>query len=341
MIFRERHLQIVWGLGLHRMDGLRTEDGRAVRVVDPGIPNPGAGPDFRDARLSIGGRDVRGDVELHLRTDGWAAHRHDESGSYSSVVLHVALERGRRSGPPGLPELILGPALLKSRLELVGELELVNRVSPPSTRPDFERMGEIRFRRKVGRFERLLMTSSPGQVFYRGVMIGLGYRPNQAPFEELSRLVPLVCLRGKNREGIRLLLEKNARHLPWRTAGVRPCNHPLLRIRGVSSWLGSCCPDLLHARHMEDPLGAPFDPAGEGLIGEERGRVLLQNVVLPFTAAHGSPGQAEGALTLFRTLPAGPSHRRVQDALYYFGEDPPRTLRREWGMMEGFERRHG
>ena len=72
------------------------------------------------------------------------------------------------------------------------------RVSPPSTRPDFERMGEIRFRRKVGRFERLLMTSSPGQVFYRGVMIGLGYRPNQAPFEELSRLVPLVCLRGKN-----------------------------------------------------------------------------------------------------------------------------------------------
>ena len=241
MIFRERHLQVVWGLGWYCPDGLRTEDGRAVFVEDPGIPNSGAGPDFRDARLRIGSRHVRGDVELHLRSDGWAEHHHDEAGSYSSVVLHVALYRGRRSCPASIPELILSPALSKSQVELVEELAFSGGRHAVSPLPNFEKLGEVRFQRKVDRLKRLGGMASPGQIFYRNVLIALGYRPNGAPFEELSRLVPLAMLQRRSRSGIEDLLRERARTLSWRKRGVRPGNHPLrFRHYKGGDW-GSIC----------------------------------------------------------------------------------------------------
>ncbi len=338
MIFQERHLQVVWGLGLFHPGRLRTEDGCRVRVDDPGIPNRSAGPDFQDARLWIGSVPVRGDVELHLRSDGWRKHGHDETGSYSSVVLHVALERGFRGGPSSIPELILAPALLKSRVELVEDLERYRRPGPSVRLPDFEKLGEIRFQKKVSRLAPLRGRLSPAQIFYRAVLVGLGYRSNQAAFEELARLVPVDTLPEKNRTGIEALLRERASLLSWRTSGLRPRNHPSRRISGLARWLASVPLSHPQEPHLEDPLGASFNPTGEGFIGKDRGRILRNNIVLPFAVAFGTPVQSERAFELFRSLPSGPPNRRVKDAGCFYGVGPPRTLLTEWGLMEGFER---
>lgn len=103
-IARERHstisedvLQCIWYDQLIRPDALRTDDGRAVRVVSPGWWNRSEGPDFRGAQIEFNGRLRTGDVELHLVPAGWRQHGHHLDARYDDVILHVTLDGGNGS----------------------------------------------------------------------------------------------------------------------------------------------------------------------------------------------------------------------------------------------------
>ena len=71
---------------------LATVDGRAVEVIDTGLQNTDAGPDFFNAKVKIGGTVWVGNVELHDKSSAWTAHGHDRDHAYDNVVLHVATE---------------------------------------------------------------------------------------------------------------------------------------------------------------------------------------------------------------------------------------------------------
>lgn len=333
MQFRERHLQLVWGLRLFRQEGLRTEDARSLAIEFPGLPSVEGGPDFRGARLRIGGVPATGDVELHLTTDGWREHGHARRGAYESVILHVALERGRAPGPA--PELVLAPYLDRSLADLARELEPGG---APSARPgDLDRLGDARFDRRVERFRRLLAGAPVAQVFWREVLIALGYKENQAPFEELSRLAPLRSLRGLDAGGIEERLRAAAARLRWRLRGVRPGNRPDRRISGAARWLAAAGADAPQVSHFER-VDATFDPDGTGQIGDARAAEIRANVVLPMAVAAGSAAQAARAREAFASLPPCGANRRTRDARALFGIGAPATLRREWGMMEALSR---
>src|SRR5262245_59212593 len=62
----EADLSTIWAGQRFPPEALATPDGHSVNVIYPGRPNFGAGPDFRDAVLQIDGRELRGDVELHV-----------------------------------------------------------------------------------------------------------------------------------------------------------------------------------------------------------------------------------------------------------------------------------
>ncbi len=85
----EKLLHYVWKHRLYNPAGLRTGDGRTVEVIDPGLPNTDAGPDFFNAKVKIGGTLWVGNVEIHDRASDWRAHGHDRDGAYDNVVLHV------------------------------------------------------------------------------------------------------------------------------------------------------------------------------------------------------------------------------------------------------------
>ena len=87
----EAFLQYVWQ---HQLAGrqLVTTDGRKVSVVRVGDINRDAGPDFFNARIVIDDIEWAGNVEVHIHTSDWNAHRHSQDKAYNNLVLHVVYE---------------------------------------------------------------------------------------------------------------------------------------------------------------------------------------------------------------------------------------------------------
>src|SRR5690606_18683341 len=85
----EAELSRIWAGQRYPHGALTLADGRSLRVLNPGRPGVGSGPDFLDAVLQIDGKTLRGDVELHVRGSWFQAHGHDTDPAYDGVVLHV------------------------------------------------------------------------------------------------------------------------------------------------------------------------------------------------------------------------------------------------------------
>ena len=82
-------MQYIWQHRLYRNSDMVTNDGLKVRVIDPGLLNTDAGPDFFNAKIEIDGHLWAGNVELHVRATDWKRHGHDRDKAYDSVILHV------------------------------------------------------------------------------------------------------------------------------------------------------------------------------------------------------------------------------------------------------------
>ena len=82
-------LQYIWQHRLWLSEDMVTNDGRKVRVIDPGLLNTDSGPDFFNAKVEIDGHLWVGNVEIHVRASDWKRHHHDEDPAYDSVILHV------------------------------------------------------------------------------------------------------------------------------------------------------------------------------------------------------------------------------------------------------------
>ena len=48
-------MHYIWQHRLYRLEDMTTNDGRRVRVIDPGLLNTDAGPDFFNAKVEIDG----------------------------------------------------------------------------------------------------------------------------------------------------------------------------------------------------------------------------------------------------------------------------------------------
>ncbi|MBE6266346.1 MAG: DUF2851 family protein [Prevotella ruminicola] len=106
----EQLLHYTWKHKLYPLKELTTSDGQRVEIVDPGLHNRNAGPDFFNAKIRIGSTMWVGNVEIHDKSSDWYQHGHDKDSSYDNVVLHVAAE--------------LDTEVMKSNGEYVPQLQL-------------------------------------------------------------------------------------------------------------------------------------------------------------------------------------------------------------------------
>ncbi|GHT28968.1 hypothetical protein FACS189432_07630 [Bacteroidia bacterium] len=85
----ETLLHHVWKHKLYESGNFRTTDGTPFEIIDPGIYNTDAGPDFFNAKIKIEGKVWAGNIEIHTASSDWYKHRHEKDRAYNSVVLHV------------------------------------------------------------------------------------------------------------------------------------------------------------------------------------------------------------------------------------------------------------
>ena len=107
----EQLLQYTWKHKMLPLAGLVTTDGRQVEVIDSGLQNRNAGPDFFNAKVKIDGTLWVGNVEIHHRSADWHLHGHDRDPRYDNVVLHVCESiDGEVQNSKGhyIPQVLLG-----------------------------------------------------------------------------------------------------------------------------------------------------------------------------------------------------------------------------------------
>lgn len=209
----EVFVQDLWQYQRYQPGTLRTTAGDPVEVLDAGQINTDAGPDFRHARLRIGGLEWSGDVEIHVASGTWFDHQHHTDPRYNSVVLHVALFSDiwtgglLRADGAVLPEVILyrhleapvrrllydfhtrsdSPILCAPRWPDVPD-SLRNRWIDTLTR---ERVEE-----KTARLETAYQqTPDLETLLYHQIFSGLGYEKNTDPMRDLARRIPLSLAR--------------------------------------------------------------------------------------------------------------------------------------------------
>ncbi len=54
--------------------------------------NKNSGPDFFNARIKIGETVWAGNIEIHIKSSDWYAHKHQNDSAYENIILHIVFE---------------------------------------------------------------------------------------------------------------------------------------------------------------------------------------------------------------------------------------------------------
>jgi len=214
----EAELARLWEGQRFPAQALVSGDGSPLGVVFRGRPSTGgAGPDFRDAVIELGGRQVRGDVELHVLASAFRRHGHHRDRAYDNVILHVVfwdddggntcLASGRR-----VPVVALGPWVARRAEELKAWLchpalwqepcgSANQRLGAEAVAAMLYDAGDRRFLEKAAIFAAALAEEDGEEILYRGILEALGYSQNREPFRLLARALPwrqlCACIRAQ------------------------------------------------------------------------------------------------------------------------------------------------
>ena len=89
MNYPEQLLHYVWKYKLYPNRNFVSSDGDEIEIIDAGMLNIDAGPDFFNAKIKIGDKVWAGNIEIHKSSSDWKKHNHHSDPAYNSVILHV------------------------------------------------------------------------------------------------------------------------------------------------------------------------------------------------------------------------------------------------------------
>ena len=194
----EAELQAAWRR-LPAGSDLEIADGRKATVVFPGVWNLDAGPDFLDAEIALDGKNIAGDVEIHVKTSDWIRHGHNGDPKYDNVVLHAVADDDLADNPqeslagklPDAPLAIIQPA--KSRANLADSDkfplgtcgDLFSSMDDSQLRSLLLAAGRKRFNLKSGRTAASMLEHGVDSTLTLLIFDACGYQNNREPFKEL------------------------------------------------------------------------------------------------------------------------------------------------------------
>lgn len=211
----EDFLHFVWKYRTYQPQ-LHTLDQQSIEVLQPGLHNKDAGPDFFNAKIKIGETTWAGNVEIHLKASDWLLHKHQDDQAYSNIILHVVFESDREiyhKNGEKIPTLELKGRIdedvykkyfyfINNQLWIPCEND-IKAVNPITVKGWMERLFVERMERKVSDLNTLYAhnRNSMAETFYQVLAGNFGFKTNEQPFVVLSRLLPASVL-GKHKNSL-------------------------------------------------------------------------------------------------------------------------------------------
>ena len=210
----EQLLHYTWKHKIFPLHELRTTDGRLLEVLNPGIHNTDAGPDFTGTKIKLNGIEWVGNVEIHQKTSDWFRHHHDTDAAYENIILHVAAEIDQRLFYPNgqeIPQLQLSvPSYVEENYSelshndcrppcrhVIGELStfLIHNWMTSLTLERFEeRTRQIMLRREA-------LDKNWEDTLFVTLARNFGFGINGDAFEQWAQSIPMSAV-GKHRDSL-------------------------------------------------------------------------------------------------------------------------------------------
>lgn len=205
----EKMMQFVWKHRLAIRPGMKTADGRDIRIIDQGVLNEDAGPDFFNASVHIGRETWAGNIEIHIRASDWYRHGHDKDPAYDTVILHVVqvddMPVTRHDGSV-IPQVVIqctDKAVATCRQLIansVHSLPCRNTIRGIPRIYITDWITALAYERLYSKSDRFIeLTNAAGgdwaQAAYRLTARALGFGLNSQPFEQLAASIPLSYFR--------------------------------------------------------------------------------------------------------------------------------------------------
>ncbi len=200
----EKLLHYTWQHKLFPLYGLHTENGESVEVIDSGLHNMHAGPDFFNAKVKIGGVLWVGNVEIHERASNWYRHGHEKDTAYNNVILHVCAtldDTAQTADGKKLPQTTLSvpPEVLANYHELLAEeayppcYRIIPSLSTLTVHSWMSALTVERLEAKTQRIENLLERTGGDweRVAFITLARNFGFGVNTEAFEQWALALPL------------------------------------------------------------------------------------------------------------------------------------------------------
>jgi hypothetical protein len=208
-MINEEFLHFVWKFQLFDFSDLQSTNKSPLQILKPGLHNHNAGPDFLNARVRIDDMLWCGDVEIHVKSSDWYAHKHQDDENYETVILHVVyendLEVKSRSGEAIfclelkylIPEKYLSEYdTLYHSISILPCSYAIGNLDQLFWESYTERLLIERLEMKMARVREIFLAADKDyqECFYRLLAYALGLKINAEPMLNLADTTPLLML---------------------------------------------------------------------------------------------------------------------------------------------------
>ena len=204
----ELELQARWFAGEFGKSFVGTS-GDKIDIIQFGIWNREAGPDFKDAAVSVNGSEPRrGCIEIDLVDRNWETHGHSTNPAFDHTVLHVFVDKGEREfftrtkSNRNVPQVRIDPAILPEAFSANIPLARAGRCQAPLKNLPEERIRSVldaaakfRLQKKAARIRAKIENHGRDEAVFQEIAAALGYKENKLPFTLISQRVALKFLR--------------------------------------------------------------------------------------------------------------------------------------------------
>ena len=210
----EQLLHYVWKHKIFPLKELKTTSGQQLEIIDAGLANPNAGPDFFNAKIKLDGVLWVGNIEIHTTSSDWMKHGHHTNPAYDNVILHIATHidtEVSRSNGKTIPQLQLNcPEHIQKNFDELKATDnyppcyrIIPTLSPFMVHSWMSALQTERFEQKNAQLiERLRFCGNHWEdTFFITLARNFGFGLNGDAFETWAKNIPLRAI-DKHRDNL-------------------------------------------------------------------------------------------------------------------------------------------